>query len=388
MNAECSIPVSNLDPKFLIFLRLCLRGSWDSKALNTAREIAAADNFNWDALRQIVHTEALAPLLYHIVRGKNLVSPLIEEEWRKAYYHNACRNTLLLRELADVLHQLAAGGVDVIVLKGAALAEMIYDDIAARPMSDLDLLIHPQDLPVTRQILTGLGYAPVGVEMQAGFTEEFRNEEIFYKGGLVDIYIDLHWRLIAPIYYQRTFTTDWFWETSLPAKINLAPALVLGCEAQVVYLCAHLMLHHGGKSLMWLHDIAAVIRFYEEKIDWELVISKAKEYNLVMSLQRILLQIADEWHSPIPADVLDKFLTLEASREEVRTYAWQYEIMALRLFADVAGAKDWRQRLRIVWDTLFPTREYMEYRYKILHPLLVPFYYPYRWLRGLRRVSN
>lgn len=370
------------------FLLLILRGTWDITALELARKMAVQANLEWEKLQKSVDDEALAPLIYHIVRNQNIVPKSLEEKWRSAYYQNACRNTLLLRELAQVLHKLAAAGIDAIALKGAALAELVYGDIAARPMSDLDLLIQIDNLTETRQVLTSLGYSPVGVDMQTGFTDEFRNEEILYKQGLVDIYIDLHWRLIAPIYYQRTLTTDWFWKTAISVEINKAPALVLGCEAELVYLCAHLMLHHGGKSLLWLHDVAAVIIFYKERINWEIVLNKAQEYNLMLSVQQILLQVADKWNAPIPAEVIVKLEAFQPSRDEVRTSIWQHQIMALRLFDDVAGAKEWRQRFRIAWDTLFPNREYMLHRYKIPHPLLVPLYYPYRWMRGFRRLSN
>lgn len=369
-------------------LLLILRGRWDAKALETAKQIAINSNLDWQKFQEIVEAEGLTPLVYQIVHDRHILPLSIESRWQKFYYQNACRNTLLLQELAEVLHQLAAAGIEVIVLKGAALAEMIYDNVAARPMSDLDLLIHPEDLLLTRQVLANLGYAPAGIDMQVGFTEEFRNEEIFYQQGLLDIYIDLHWRLISPVYYQRTFGTDWFWETSFSVKINQAPALILACEAQVLYLCAHLMLHHGGKSLLWLHDIAAVINFYQQKVDWKLVLRKAKEYNLVLSLQKTLVRVADDWNVSIPGEVLTELRSWEPSPNEVRTYIWQHQTMALRLFDDVAGAKDWGQRFHIVWNTLFPTREYMQYRYNIPHPLLLPFYYPYRWLRGFRRVSN
>ncbi len=371
-----------------LLISCILRSNWDETALESAREIAASDNLDWDNLQRIIDRESLAPLLYHLSKGKNIVPISVEDKWRNSYYYHGCRNALLLKELAKILDKLRLAGVNTIVLKGAALAELVYGDIAARPMSDLDLLIHPEDLSLTRQILAELGYHPIGVDMQVGFTEEFRNEEIFYQRGLVDTYIDLHWRLIAPIYYQRTFDKDWFWQTSLSTKVNQTPAMVLGLEAQIVYLCAHLMLHHGGESLLWLYDVAKVIDLYQKEIDWQEIINKTKEYDLALSVKEILIQLFDDWKVPIPVEVIDKFRNLKPSREEVRTYLWQHQTMALRLFDDVAGAKDWRQRFRIIWDTLFPTFEYMQHRYRIPHSLLVPFYYPYRWLRGLRRVSG
>jgi hypothetical protein len=44
----------------------------------------------------------------------------------------------------------------------------------------------------------------------------------------------------------------------------------------------------------------------------------------------------------------------------------------------------WRQRVRFARTNLFPSAAYMRQRYQIKHPLLLPLYYPYRWLRGLR----
>ncbi|MFB2880457.1 nucleotidyltransferase family protein [Floridanema aerugineum] len=367
---------------------LILRGRWDKTALQVAREIATNKDLNWDNLCEFVYIEALTPLLYRILRNEDWLPENVKIEWRNAYYQNACRNTLLLRELGNVLQNLADVGVDVIVLKGAALAEKVYGDIAARQMVDLDLLIKPEDLAIVRKVIANLGYQLAGVEMQSGFNEEFRNEEIHWKHGLVNVNLDLHWKLVSPVYYQRTFLTDWFWETAIPTKISGSPAFILGNEAQIVYLCAHLMLHHGGNSLLWLHDIAEAIAFSPTQIDWDLVISKAQTYNLVLSVQQILLRVADEWKAEIPGNVRSQLATLKPSWEEIRAYSWQNQTMVLRLFDDLAGAKDWLTRLHIAWDTLFPSRAYMQHRYEIPHPLLTPFYYPYRWLRGFRKVSG
>lgn len=369
-------------------ITLILRGRWDKTALEVAREIVINNKLDWDDLCKFVCNEALTPLLYRILRNEDWLPENVQKEWRNAYYKNACRNTLLLRELGNVLQSLADVKVDVIVLKGAALAEKIYGDIAVRQMVDLDLLIHPKDLLTVREVLANLGYQLAGVEMQSGFNEEFRNEEIHWKQGLVNVNLDLHWKLVSPVYYQRTFITDWFWETAIATKISGYPAFILGNEAQIVYLSAHLMLHHGGHSLLWLHDIAEAIAFSPTAIDWDLVITKAESYNLVFSVQQTLLRLADEWKVEIPGNVRSQLAILKPSWEEVRAYYWQNQTMALRLFDDLAGAKDWLTRLHIAWDTLFPSRAYMQHRYQIPHPLLIPFYYPYRWLRGLRKLSS
>jgi hypothetical protein len=368
------------------FLHLCLRGRWDSTALQAAQALTTHSDLDWHDLHQVAQTESLAPLLYQIVRDRNIIPAPVEQQLRDAYYHNACRNTFLLRELGDVLHHMAKEGVDVILLKGAALAEGVYGDIAVRPMSDLDLLIQQPDLPIARRVLAALGYMPSYLEMHAGFNIEFRNEEPLYKPGLIDTYIDLHWKLISPSYYQRVLPTDWFWETALPTQVGSAPALVLGHEAQVLYLSAHL-LHHGGRGILWLHDVAEVLTSYQVQIDWEQILLRSQAYNLVLSVQQVLTQVADRWHAPIPANVLEQLRVLQPSHHEAQVFTWltnKHSTVAQLFFTDLVGIPNWLHKLYFAWSTLFPTRAYMQHRYHVPHPVLVPLYYPYRWLRWKR----
>jgi len=55
-----------------------------------------------------------------------------------------------------------------------------------------------------------------------------------------------------------------------------------------------------------------------------------------------------------------------------------------RFWSDLRAIPGWRQRLRFARTHLLPSAAYMRRRYGIAHPLLLPLYYPYRWLRGLR----
>lgn len=374
------------------FLHLCLRGRWDNTALEVAETIAAQSNFDWIALEGAIEAEGLAPLLHTILRGKNLLPPALEASLSLSYHRNACRNMLLFHHLTEVLQHLETAGVPAIVLKGAALAERVYGDIAVRPMSDLDLLVQPQRVAITRQTLGAIGYILSGIEMQRGYTEEFRSEETWTKKGLVDIHIDLHWRLISPLYYQHTLSTDWFWETALPVKINGANALVLGWEAQLLHLCAHLLLHHGGQGWLWGHDIAEVIHRQQTQLNWQQLLDRAQTCNLLLSLQQVLTHVAANWKVPIPTAILEQLHTLTPSPTEQRILTWiqaKHLTASLRSFlVDLIGAPTWKQRLRFAWNTLFPTRAYMQHRYSISTPRLTLLYYPYRWLRGLRRLPS
>ncbi len=370
------------------FLYWCLQGRWDEHVLNSLKtqlEVAPQASF-WQDIYQLAHQESLVPLLYGILRQKAILPPDLERAFKRAYYSNACRNSLLLRELAIVLNACQRHSIQVLVLKGAALAETVYKDIALRPMSDVDLLVKPAQLAQTRHLLATLGFVLMGLEMHTGYTEEFRSEETWCKVGAVEVAIDLHWGLFNRLYYQNRLSLDWLWATAQPLKIEQATALTLGSDAQILYLCAHLLLHHDGKGLLWFHDIAEIITLHPH-LDWTEILDRAQVYNLVTPLQRILITLAEQWRVPIPNNILVQIASLESSPAEaqvIRYLSTRHLGISLRLFlADLSGAANWRQRLRFAWNTLFPTRRYMQQRYQIPKTSPTWLYYPYRWLRAL-----
>ncbi len=371
------------------FLRLCLRGRWDPTALEVARALGARSDLDGDALRKVAYVEGVAPLLYHIVRGQDLLPLPVKEDLRLAYYYNAGRNLLLLHKLEDAVGHLTAEGVPVILLKGAALAEAVYRKAAVRPMEDLDLLVRREHVSTALRVLSALGYEPAHAEFRAGYVVTYRNEVMLVKPGEVNVPIEIHWSLFSPLYYQHAVPINWFWQTALPASVGDVPTWILGPEAQVLHLCSHMLLHHGHGGeprLLWLHDVAEVITFYQEQIDWEQVLAQARAYDLVLPVQQILTRVSDEWHAPIPPAVLERLRALQPSRDEERVFAWLTTAhrSAQRFWVNLASMPGWGPRLRFAWCIFFPSAGYMQRRYRIPHRFLVPLYYPYRWFLGLR----
>lgn len=73
--------------------------------------------------------------------------------------HGGARAGRLLETLSGTIYTLRAAGVEVVALKGAALAFFHYPDPGLRPMGDLDLLLRdPRDLARATVALTGAGW--------------------------------------------------------------------------------------------------------------------------------------------------------------------------------------------------------------------------------------
>jgi hypothetical protein len=225
------------------------------------------------------------------------------------------------------------------------------------------------------------------VERRDGVDTAFECESIVYKDGITKTPVELHWSLFDSPYYQYALPMDWFWSTAEPVRLADTRALMLGPEGQVLHLCGHLRLHHGGDDLLWLHDIAQLVTVWGARIDWSVVLDRARRFDLIISLREVLGRAAIDWGVPIPSAVLDKLQAMVPSRREERVVRWLTEperSVARRLWVDLATMPSWPRRLAFAWNNLVPSAAYMRQRYAIRHPLLVPLYYPYRWLRAVR----
>lgn len=369
------------------FLRacLCLRRDGSASARDAVDVGAHAWDGHWAALERVVEAERVGPLMHHTLRAAGIGLPLAEA-LQQSYHLTALRNLLLLRELGACLRELAAAGVPVIVLKGAALIETVYDNPSLRPMGDADLLVARHDLATAQRALTGLGYTLASLETHPGAVSEYENELTFRKPGRQDTWIDVHWSLFDSPYYQGRVTMDWFWDTARPASIADVPSQVLGPEALLLHLCGHLTLHHQATGLLWWNDIAEVLERERDAIDWPALLSRTCEYGLLLPLRTVLARVATEWQAPVPPAVLEALHAQSASPTEQRVFeelnAGQRTARD-RFLSDLNSMAGWRQRLRFARTSLFPSPSYMRRRYRIRHPLWLPFYYPYRWLRGL-----
>jgi hypothetical protein len=377
------------DTPSALFALACLRSFWEADALDAAQNVVRQADFSWDDLRVMAEQERIAPLLYEAVRGRSLLPEWLERDWQVAQRITAARNTLLLAELERAIAHLAAADIAAIPLKGSALIETLYGNAALRPMLDLDVLVRQEQAQLATELLVQLGYVAAVVEPHRGALLDYENEVMLIKTNGPQFLLEMHWSLIDSPYYQRQLDMHWFWETTRPAQVGHTPALVLSDDAMLLHLCAHCALHHSGQGLLWLHDIAALVQAKGRQMDWNSILQRAREFGLVLSLNAVLPIVAEHWRAPAPAEFLAQLAASPVSQAEQQAFslaATPSTAVAQRFFHDMAGLPNWRGRVRFAWQNLFPTPEYMRWRYGIQNQWLLPLYYPYRWLIGIASV--
>jgi hypothetical protein len=377
-------PASQAEEQFVVD---CLRARWAEGALDAARAAAVAGDVDWAVVGEIAARELVAPLVYGQVRAAGVVPEEIVRHWRQLRDRTVLVNGMMRRELEDALSALDDHDLPVILLKGAALLTTLYGWDAGRPMCDIDILVRTGDRDASIGALVARGYQRTDVETVPGAAAQFENEVMLTRPGLVATALELHWSLFDSPYYQFRVPLDWFWGSTEPCALGSARALVLQPEAQLLHLCGHLVLHHGGRGLLWFHDVAELIARRGERIDWRIVTERSAELDLVLALRDVLRRVARQWQVAVPDEAIARLDALAPTPGERRVHGWltaETRPAGRRFRSDLLTLPSWADRLRFARANVLPSAAYMRDRYRIGHGALLPAFYVYRWLSGLR----
>lgn len=233
---------------------------------------------SWENILERGYQADLAPLLYYIITKaiprmseisirynsieklnlKNAI-PFLNARYQASLF----KNMILLNELKRVTETLDENGILSIPLKGGYLAENVYDDIACRPMGDLDLLVQDCDKESAIRLLCSLGYkwiqdTPSSREMHETFIQKIAGQNVL---------IELHNRLVKTKFRKHFDLGKLF-------KLGYVPF-----DFQLLYYCWHTV-RHGVSRFMWLCDLSELLRHRDARIDWEYLTGTATEYNV------------------------------------------------------------------------------------------------------------
>jgi hypothetical protein len=150
-------------------LRLAIAGNWPAGLANwfgrlmvgkpiRPPELAMAD---WQSWLLSVEEHGLSSLLFSRLRtGNSSFQPPAEivAALKTAYFEEVARIMVRRKQLDNLLKWLGMAEIEPLVLKGAALGEMVYSDVVQRPSADIDILVSKADFEAARKVLLDNGY--------------------------------------------------------------------------------------------------------------------------------------------------------------------------------------------------------------------------------------
>lgn len=264
------------------------------------------------------------------------------------------------RELRPVLEALTAGGVRLLVIKGAHLAQTVYESPELRPRRDTDLLIDETDRDRTRAILERLGYVWVphisGALVMPQF--HFRRED---RSGAVH-QLDVHWRLAVPQPFSALPRLSDLWDASMPIPAEGPAARWPSPEDALLVACAHRAAHHSdGGALIWIVDVQRVAERLSD--------SQADRFVECATRSRICavagqaLSLARDMLGARLSPPLMALAEMPIDRGEA-TAQYLSPVTAMRSLAlDLRALDGWRPRARLLREHLLPPPAYMRTAY-------------------------
>src|SRR5579862_128567 len=193
---------------------------------------------DWQVLRRLAEENGVLALLHLLLATAGAEIPDFFTAAAMASRSSAER---LASELEGVLQGFAERGIEVLPLKGPAMALALYGDATIRSCKDLDLLVRRADYSDAERFL-----------LDRGFTAK-PLDEYHAKFLRRDLLVELHLEVASPLYFS--FNTEKVWSRSHPDRFRGKPARVMCDEDIILYLCLH-GLKHRFSRLIWILDLA------------------------------------------------------------------------------------------------------------------------------------
>ena len=275
----------------------------EGETLREAREIVSGD-VDWPVLLRKAARHRLGPLLFSRLKKVNhdhRVPDGVMKSLRTIYYASALKNMRFEHELATILRCFHERGIDCIVLKGLFVQKSLYDDMAHRPMVDIDLLIRYRDLGRVDRALRDLGYTYPSGSLPAQFFHRIHFHVVYHvmRRDLA-VPVEVHWNIQDRFNVLR-IDIDQVWERAVPWEVGDTRASAMCWEDLLAYLCYHADKHacfsryvtdysvvtpdmiigsDKALGLLWYGEILRLVLLQESALDWAMFADRCLRWGI------------------------------------------------------------------------------------------------------------
>jgi hypothetical protein len=287
--------------------------------------------------------EGLAGLLYQRLRRDGQFAMLVPQWQRRleSIYYLTLRTNLIF---LDVLKEINGQGVPFVVMQGISLLAAAYPDPGVRPLSDIDLWVHPDH----RERL----YAAL---RRLNFREAIQIPGLFQRDSIL---IDVHAELggaerIGARRFIFSTGLDTIYEACRRIGWDQQELLCLDPCDQVVYLTVH-AIKHNLERLVWLADLQRLTAGWRVA-EWEKLRRRARQLGQkkVLAVLVYLRQSLFGMRTPLTAceqlnlTALDRYLLRIRKRGPLPKWSSLALLSAGRCL----------QRIEFVLESMFPRPE-------------------------------
>ncbi|NOT02536.1 MAG: nucleotidyltransferase family protein [Phycisphaerales bacterium] len=338
----------------------------------------------WERVVDVARRNGLCGLLLESARSQATNIPeAAERQLRSETDHCASVNRYALSRLTEIAGSFRDAHIDLMVLKGAALIADLYGDPGLRPMSDLDLLIHPCDADRADGLLRLLGFDRGQSLLTCDFYPRYHYETEYRQRGPRPLRLDVHVRPWRPLRYGRLIPAYALWGDKREVIVGAGTMNVPGRTEMLIHLLGHAAFH-GADRLLWLVDIHRYATVHHCDIDWRQFTTRLEDWRLTCA-SRLAIDCTERSLGPCIPDHVRSALATARPNWRDRLARWQAprdrRHPAMRTCVDLLCTPGWRFRLGYLRAVLFPDAGH-------LAPLYCRRHVGWRWCAHLMRLRS
>ena len=331
---------------------------------------------DWDRFLEKAKENGISSLVFlnmnEIRKDCPDIPKIVLDELKNDYYQNAAKNTMLFEELGKILEAFKKSGLQVIILKGAALASIVYRNLALRPMSDVDLLVKKEDLLCIDEQLKLFGYGPSDMSANdVDFSSTYLTTLDYQRASQNSQSFHIHWHFVNSTVpsesYIECVKMENIWQDAEKVDIANVETLVMAPHHFLIHLSEHaLRVRHSLYKLSFLCDINEVIRYYRERLDWDRLVKESFRFNLDKFVYLSLYFSSKFLTAEIPDDVLLKLKPTRFGLGDkifMKSVSNNNRFSGLSYLVHLSLNKGFKKKMKFVWRTFFPPRQIMAQRH-------------------------
>lgn len=279
----------------------------------------------WNQLEELASIDdrsyRLLPLVYKNML-KHGLDPHHYGRIRGVYKLTWTRNQLLLRDLATAAQALQRNNIEVMLLKGVALALQVYGDYGVRPMSDVDVLVPNMRRQDAIAAVEHCGWR----QRDPGSGHNlYSHATRFLSSGGSELH--LHWQI--PYLDVVGGQEGNYWENAIGFHLGDIPVKTLSPTDQLIHVCLQGYHWDSHPLLTWIADSYHIIE--SSDIDWACLVERAVHIDAALPMCQALKYLRNEYRLSIPEAVLERLGSSPTTLTD-RWQDWIYESKPLPVF--------------------------------------------------------
>ena len=351
------------------------------------REISRSDP-DWNVILDLVSRHRLHAVFRRTVNETEVAAPKeITDMLEARFRENSIGNLQHCRQLFKLVELFDSNDIAALPYKGPVLAEAVYGSVGDRSFGDLDFLVDTEDVVPACDLLEQHGYdrlnfTNVSVETLISGTPFRWGKEFRFIDSNENLPVELRFGFIGSSQLGTKIFSE-LWERRTTEALTGRTLSTLSPEDRALLLLVH-GTKHGWRQLSWVYDVALA---YEQNIDWEIVLMRAKKYrwlNAVLYGNAVINRLTGlSIPEPIQAELDSSAVcvwggnrTAARLRDGLDADLTHLEPLTTAMFLQDSPYGSLTEAIN---EVLAPRKS--DYEWISLPPFLYPLYYPIRLFR-------